>query len=55
MALGHKEGLGADAGPIDQPDRNLDLSRVRLWQILLKNSSSKHFRYVAENAIPRPS
>jgi len=33
MALGHKEGLGADAvtGPVDQPDRNLDLSRVRLW------------------------
>jgi len=28
---------------------------VRSWQILLKNSSSKHFRYVAENAIPRPS
>jgi len=29
--------------------------KVRFVPILLKNSSSKHFRYVAENAIPRPS
>jgi hypothetical protein len=28
---------------------------VRKVPILLKNSSSKHFRYIAENAIPRPS
>ena len=41
--------------------QNLQLSTSRpadypiLWQILLKNSSSKHFRYVAENAISRPS